>query len=217
MSSETYFEYGDEETDWLKSRDPILGAVIDKVGHIYRPVTPDLFSSLANCIVGQQISSKALDTVWGRICERFTPFNPEAIESASIEELQSCGISMRKATYIKEASRAVLDRTLNLSELGDMADEEVCTELCQIKGIGIWTAEMLMTFSLGRKNILSFNDLAIQRGLRMLYRHRKITPALFAKYKRRYAPYNTTAALYLWEISGSSNPKLKDPATPTKR
>jgi len=92
-------------------------------------------------------------------------------------------------------------------------DEEVCRELSALDGIGVWTAEMLMTFSMQRPDIISFGDLAIHRGLRMLYHHRKITRDLFDKYKRRYSPYATVASLYLWAIAGGAIPELRDRAS----
>ena len=196
-----YFKYGKKETEWLKSRDPVLGAAIDRIGPIRRVITPDLFTALIHSIVGQQISSKAQATVWGRIEERFKPLTPKTINSLSPEELQACGISMRKTQYIQGIAESVLDGSLNLAQLHDLSDEEVCKRLVQIKGIGIWTAEMLMIFSMQRKDILSWGDLAIQRGLRILYRHRKITPKLFDKYRKRYSPYATVASLYLWAIA----------------
>ena len=101
--------------------------------------------------------------------------------------------------------------SLDLTRLSAMPDNEICTCLSRHKGVGVWTAEMLMTFSMQRPDILSWDDLAIQRGLRMLYRHRKITPALFAKYKRRYSPYASVASLYLWAIAGGACPDLTDP------
>ena len=101
MPKSKYFKYGNKELEWLKSRDPVLGAAIDRIGHIHRAVNPDLFMALINSIIGQQISSKAQATVWKRIKERFEPLTPKTIDSASAEELQSCGISMRKAHYIK--------------------------------------------------------------------------------------------------------------------
>ncbi|MCF0247943.1 MAG: hypothetical protein HUJ86_04980, partial [Synergistes sp.] len=76
----------------------------------------------------------------------------------------------------------------------------------------VWTAEMLLIFSLGRRDVLSFGDLGIQRGLRMLYRHKEITPAIFDRYRKRYSPCGTLASLYLWEISGGALPGLTDPA-----
>jgi DNA-3-methyladenine glycosylase II len=205
---EPYFVYGKKEIDWLKSRDPILGAAIDEIGHIKRPLIPDIFMALVNAIVGQQISTKAQATIWNRMLKQFSPFAPETIGEVSAEQLQTCGISMRKAVYIKEIARSILDGNLNLSQVKKLSDNEVCKCLVQVKGIGLWTAEMLMIFSMQRPDIISWNDLAILRGMCILYHHRKITPKLFAKYKRRYSPYSTTASLYLWAIAGGSLKKL---------
>ena len=216
MPDTVYFEYGEKQTDYLKKRDPALGAAIDEIGHIYRPVTPDMFTALINSVVGQQISTKAQATVWARMKDRFSPITPENIGLVSVEELQSCGISFRKASYIKEIAETVLSGNLNLGELRKQSDEEVCKRLSMMKGIGVWTAEMLMTFSMQRPNIMSIDDLAIIRGLRMLYRHRKITPALFAKYKKRYSPHATVASLYLWAIAGGACPHLADHAPMTE-
>ena len=204
-TKETYFEYGGIEIEWLKSRDPVLGAAIDEIGHIYRPVIPDLFAAMVSSVVGQQISSKAHTTVWNRILERFNPLTPKTIGSAAPEELQTCGISMRKTLCIKEIAKSIVEGSLDPQQLHDLPDDEVCKKLTQIKGIGTWTAEMLMIFSMQRMDILSWGDLAIQRGMRILYRHRKITTKLFNKYKRRYSPYSSVASLYLWAIS------VKDP------
>ena len=196
-----YFKYGKKEIEWLKSRDPVLGAAIDRIGHIKREVIPDLFIALVNSITGQQISSRAHETIWNRMQERFIPFTPKTIFTVSTEEIKTCGISMRKAQYIKGIAESVMDGSLDLDNLKNMTDQEVCKALVQIKGVGIWTAEMLMIFSMQRKNILSWGDFAIQRGLRILYRHRKITPKLFEKYKQRYSPYASVASLYLWAVS----------------
>ena len=204
MSKEVYFKYGDKEIEYLKGKDKILGAAIDKIGYIKRKVTPDMFMALINSIVGQQISTKAQATIWGRVKERFAPITPKNILAATDEELQSCGLSFRKVSYIKAIAQEVADGSLNLEQLREQSDEEVCKRLVQIKGIGIWTAEMLMTFSLQRPNVMSIDDLAILRGLRILYHHRKITPVLFNKYKRRYSPYATVASLYLWAIAGGA-------------
>lgn len=217
MSNTFYFEYGEKEKSWLRSRDPVLAAAMDEIGHIRREITPDIFSALLNSIVGQQISTKAQATVWRRMREQFCPLTPENLMGISAESLQTCGISMRKAVYIKNITAAALDGSLDLERLPSMTDEEVCAHLVQLKGIGVWTAEMIMIFSMQRPDILSWDDLAIQRGLRMLYRHRQITPTLFARYKRRYSPHATTAALYLWAIAGGACANLKDCAPLKKR
>lgn len=217
LHSETqHFQYGEKEINWLKSKDAVLGEVIDKIGQISRVVIPDVFIALLKSIVGQQISTKAQATIWNRMLERYSPLTPAKIAEISVEELQAVGISMRKATYIKGMAASVLNGDLDLPNLHKLSDEDVCATLCQIKGIGIWTAEMVMTFSMQRMDIMSWGDLAIHRGLRMLYRHRKITPELFAKYKRRYSPYATVASLYLWAIAGGAIPELNDPAPKTE-
>lgn len=211
-----YFEYGDEETAYLAARDPRLAEVIEVVGHVYREVTPDLFAALVNCIVGQQISTKAQATIWGRVTDLLGEVTPEAVAACSDDELQRVGISFRKVSYIKGAAERVLSGEVDLDALAALPDDEVCRELSSLPGIGVWTAEMLMTFSMQRPNILSWGDLAIQRGLRMVHHHRRITPELFAKYRRRYAPYGSVASLYLWEVAGGAVPGMRDWA-PKKR
>ncbi len=212
MSRIHHIIYGAKEIEHLKSKDKKLGEAIERIGPIKRQAYPDLFPALVQSIVGQQISTKAQETIWGRMQERFQPFTPKVLSGLAVEELQSCGISMRKATYIHAMAHQIAEGNIDLDALPSMSDEEVCRELTKFKGIGPWTAEMLLTFSLQRPDIVSFGDLAIQRGMRMLYRHRKITPELFAKYKRRYSPYGTVASLYLWAIAGGAIPELTDPA-----
>lgn len=97
-----------------------------------------------------------------------------------------------------------------------MSDAEAIAALSSLKGIGKWTAEMILLFCLQRPDILSYDDLAIQRGLRMLYHHRKITRELFAKYQKRYSPCGSTAAIYLWAIAGGAIEGMKDYA-PSKK
>lgn len=96
-----------------------------------------------------------------------------------------------------------------------MPDEEVIRVLSSLKGIGVWTAEMILLFCMQRPDVLSYDDLAIQRGLRMLYHHRKIDRRLFEKYRRRYSPYGSVASLYLWAIAGGAIPGMRD-YTPAK-
>ncbi|MGV8962067.1 MAG: DNA-3-methyladenine glycosylase family protein [Candidatus Saccharimonadaceae bacterium] len=203
------FIYGEKEIEYLKKVDPKLGVIIDEIGPIERSVISDLFTALINSIVGQQISSKAMDTVWRRFEERFPKITPEALDKASLDEIQHCGMSMRKAIYIKGVASSVLSRELNMDELYTLSEEEVIDKLSALHGIGVWTAEMIMIFCMQRPNIMSWGDLAIHRGLRMLYRHEKIDKILFQQYKHRYSPYASIASLYLWAIAGGAT-DLKD-------
>ena len=204
------FNYGDVETAHLKKRDKALGAAIETIGPIQREIRPDLFYSLVRSIVGQQISSKAQATVWKRMTGGLVKITPQTILACTEAELQSYGISFKKASYIRGAAERAADGRLDIDTLHSKSDAEICEELVKIEGVGIWTAEMLMLFSMQRPDILSYGDLAILRGMRMLYRHRKITRQLFEKYRRRYSPYGSVASLYLWAIAGGAIEGMKD-------
>jgi len=128
------------------------------------------------------------------------------------EAIRDCGASGRKAQYILEAARQFAEGRLDPAALASLPDEAVCAQLQTLPGVGRWTAEMLLLFSLQRPDVLSFGDFGIRRGLRMLYRHRELTPALFQRYRRRFSPYGSTASLYLWAVAGGALPELTDPA-----
>ena len=207
-----YFEYGDAEIEYLKRKDKRLGEAIDAIGHIDREVDGDLFSSVVHHIVGQQISSAALKTVWTRLAAMLGAVNAETVRAASREETQACDTTFKKADYTKDFAGKVQSGEFDIDALRNMPDAEVAARLSALKGIGVWTAEMLMTFCLQRPDIVSYGDLAIQRGMRMLYHHRKIGRKLFDKYARRYSPYGTVASLYLWAIAGGAIPEMLDRA-----
>jgi len=207
------FDYGNAEIAHLKKRDKALGAAIDAIGPIQREIYTDLFSALVKSIVGQQISSKAQRTILGRMKDGLVEITPQAILACTEAQLQSYGISFKKASYIRGAAERVADGGLDIETLHSKSDVEVCKELTKIDGIGMWTAEMLLLFSMRRPDILSYGDLAILRGMRMLYRHKKITRHLFERYQKRYSPYGSVASLYLWAIAGGAIAGMKDRVT----
>ncbi|MGI6212677.1 MAG: DNA-3-methyladenine glycosylase family protein [Anaerovoracaceae bacterium] len=205
-----YFEYGESEIEYLKQRDAKLGAVIDAIGHVYRPVDPDLFSSVVHQIIGQQVSTKAQQTIWSRMRDGLGGIDPERIAAAGVDTIQSYGTTFLKAGYICDFARKVLDGSFDLNAVTKLPDDDAVRELTKLKGIGVWTAEMILLFCLQRPDIFSFDDLAILRGLRMVYHHRKVDRKLFEKYRRRYSPYGSVASLYLWEVSCGAIPGMKD-------
>lgn len=212
----SYFDYGDRETSYLKSRDARIGAVIDAVGHIDRAVDDDLFGSVVHHIVGQQISTKAQATVWQRMTDLLGEVNAESILASDVPTLQSVGMTFRKAEYIRDFAGKVQSGELDLDDVARMPDADAIEALSSLKGIGVWTAEMILLFCLQRPDVLSYGDLAIQRGLRMVYHHRRITPELFARYRRRFSPCGSVASLYLWAVAGGAIPGMRDYA-PKKR
>lgn len=206
-----YFQYDQEVVEHLK-KDRRLAWAMEEIGPVQREVDPDLYSALILQIISQQISTKGALTIWERLRQALGEINPDSVGRASEETIQKCGMSMRKVEYIKDCTRKVSDGSLDLKSLQQLPDEEVGRKLSELKGIGLWTAEMLMTFSMQRPDIMSWGDIAIHRGLRMLYRHRRITRELFDKYRRRYSPYASVACLYLWAIAGGACAGLTDPA-----
>lgn len=212
-----YFIYGDEEINYLKGKDRVFSEVIDKVGYIKREVDPDLFSSVIHHIIGQQISTKAQATIWRRMKDDFEEMTAENILEAGISKLQSFGMTFRKAEYISDFAEKVHNGTFDLQGITQKPDIEVIKELTGLKGIGVWTAEMILLFCLQRPNIFSFDDLAIQRGLRMVYHHRKIDRKLFEKYRRRFSPYCSVASLYFWAVAGGAIPEMRDYAPEKKK
>ena len=198
-----YFQYGKTETDYLKKKDARLGALIDQIGPIRRETDPDLFSAVVHHIVGQQISTKAQATIWNRMREAFGTVDAETVISAGSARLQACGISFRKAEYILDFARKVQNCAFDLEQVRHMSDADAISALSSLRGIGVWTAEMILLFCMERPNIFSFDDLAIQRGLRMVYHHIKIDRRLFEKYRRRFSPFCSVASLYLWAVASA--------------
>jgi len=199
-----YFQYGEKEVEHLKKVDKKLATIIDQVGMIERTVNPDLFSALVHTIVGQQISTKAHQTVWERIQRELGKVTPVAIDSLPLEKLQQFGITFKKAGYIKSVAQKIVTNEFNINSLHLMTDKEICAKLSELNGIGVWTAEMLMIFSMQRPNVLSYGDLAIHRGLRMVYNLQKIDREKFNTYWKRYTPYASVASLYLWAVAGGA-------------
>lgn len=205
-----YFEYGEAELSYLRKKDKRLCEVIDRIGHIDRAVDADLFSSVVHHIIGQQISTKAQATVWQRMQDALGQVNAETILAAGVPKLQSLGMTFRKAEYITDLAEKVHNGTFDPDAVEHMSDADAIRELSALKGIGVWTAEMILLFCLQRPDVFSFDDLAIQRGLRMVYHHKKIDRRLFEKYRRRFSPYCSVASLYFWAVAGGAIPEMKD-------
>jgi 3-methyladenine DNA glycosylase/8-oxoguanine DNA glycosylase len=196
-----YYKYGKKETDYLKETDYKLGKEIDRIGIVKREVNPDIFDSLIASIISQQISTKAAFTVKNRLIEQVGRITPETISKQDIENIQLCGMTMRKAKYIKNIAKAAVNKRINLDNLNLLSDKEIINELVKLEGVGEWTAEMLLIHSFERPDVLSYKDLGIRRGLKKLYSLEDISKEEFEVYRKKYSPYNTVASLYLWKIS----------------
>lgn len=193
-----YFKYGEKELNYLKRKDKKLAYVIDKIGFVERNIEPDIFVCIVKNIVGQQISNKALDTIWNRFIDRIGTVTPENIYNS---DLDGIGVSAKKVVWIKEFSRKILENEFDIDALYEKSDSDAIKELCTLDGIGKWTAEMVLIFSMNRMDILSYGDFGIKNGMKILYDKKEITKDVFEKYKKRYSPYGSVASIYLWEVS----------------
>ena len=205
-----FFQYDETATDYLKRKDKRLGAVIDALGHIDRTVDTDLFAAVVHHIIGQQISTKAQETLWRRMQDGLGEVTAETLLAAGRDRIQSFGTTFKKADYILAFAQRVHDGTFDIAAVEQMTDEDAIAALVSLPGIGVWTAEMLLLFCLQRPDILSYGDLAILRGMRMVYHHRKIGKKKFEMYHRRLSPYGSVASLYFWAVAGGAIPGMKD-------
>ena len=202
------FAYGETEVAYLRRKDKRLCAVIDRIGHIDRAVDTDLFSAVVHHIIGQQISTKAQATIWERMQNALGKIDAETVLAAGVPRSQGLGMTFRKAEYITDFAEKVHTGAFDLDAVAHMSDEDAIRALSGLKGIGVWTAEMILLFCLQRPDVFSFDDLAIRRGLCMIYHHREIDRERFEKYRRRFSPYGSVASLYLWAVAGGAIPEM---------
>jgi DNA-3-methyladenine glycosylase II len=190
----------------LMKQDPKLGALMKVLGPIHpdrdrRASRPDPYATLAQAICGQQLSTKAAATIWGRIEELFgggVP-TPEQVIDADPQALRDAGLSWSKVSYFRDLAEHVRDGELDLERLPELSDEEVIEELTEIKGIGRWTAEMFLIFHLGRPDVISTGDLGIRKAAQLAHELDEMpTPAELDEIGEAWRPHRTLACLYLW-------------------
>jgi 3-methyladenine DNA glycosylase/8-oxoguanine DNA glycosylase len=196
------FRYGQTEIDHLKRRDRKLGAAIDMIGAIEREVRPDPFEALIMSIVAQQISNKAANAIRWRLRALLGRITPDRVAETDVSDMQKCGLSARKAEYMKGIACAAIKGEVDFSRFDEMADEEIIDRLSSLRGIGVWTAEMLLLFCLCRPDVVSWGDQGIKRGMMKLYGLKDLKREQFERYRKRYSPYGSVASLYLWALAG---------------
>ncbi len=187
----------------LRTADPVMKAMIDAVGPYTLRFDGDRFGMLVRSIVSQQISVGAARTIRNRLIDLAGPsgLTAENLAQFSLEELRSVGLSRQKASYVADLAAKVNDGTVELRQIGRLADEAVIESLTQVRGIGRWTAQMFLIFSLGRPDVFPHDDLGIRTAIRVHYGledlpDKQTSHAIAAPWR----PYASVASWYCWRM-----------------
>jgi DNA-3-methyladenine glycosylase II len=187
----------------LRTVDPALGAVIDRVGpyKLVPRAEGTHFDHVVRSIVGQQLSGRAAQTIYGRVLGLKKGGRPTPKDFLKFPDatLRAAGLSGRKVEYVKELARRTHDGSLPILKIHEMDDDAVIETLVSVRGIGPWTAQMVLMFRLGRPDVFPELDLGVQKAVQKLRRMRKLpTPKQMTRIGQTYSPYRTYAAWYLW-------------------
>ena len=184
----------------LKKSDPVMRGIIERVGAYRMEFGPPEFHSLAEAIVYQQLNGKAAVTIFKRFAEMAgEPLTPQGVLKLTDAQMRSVGLSKQKSAYLKDLASKTAAGVLNFASLPGLPDEEVIKHLTQVKGIGVWTAQMFLMFTLKREDVLPTGDYGVQAAIKQHYRKRKMPkPEVMEKIARPWAPYRSVACWYLW-------------------
>lgn len=198
------------EAEKVLKKDKHLGLLIEKYGRckIIKHPQSKYFESIVRDIIGQQLSVKAASTIYARLKEALGAVSPTNIVKSKYENLRNLGLSSAKASYVRDLSESVLDQRLRLNKLDKMSDDAVKSELIKVKGIGKWTAEMFLMFTLARPDIFPIDDLGLRNGFKKVIGD--YTNARMEKYAKRWSPYRTVASWYLWQSLENEPVKVGD-------
>ena len=193
--------YGQKEMDYLAGKDPVMAKLIAHYGHFKRGVEQTVFSSLITHIVSQMLSNKVGAVLNGRLHALVGAYTPEGILRQTPAAIKGIGISRRKADYIVGLARGTADGRYDFDGLEGMTDAEVVAYLCQIPGVGKWTAEMIAEFTLGRLDIFSYGDAALRGGMVKAHGFKTLSKLRFERYRKKYTPYCSVASLYYYAVN----------------
>ena len=206
---------GDKKT-WLKAMrhlkrcDNVMDGIIDGRGYIKIQIHDNYYGALIRSIIAQQISGSAAVSITNRLRAVFGGGfpTPEEFLSTNKRKISAAGVSPQKFSYIKDLSRRIVDGKVELRKFNSLPNERIIDELDKVKGIGRWTAEMFMMFSLGRTDILPMDDYGIRKAIKRKYGLKELPDKKkLALFEKRWRPYNSIASIYLWEDEGVKEPR----------
>lgn len=194
------YDLDNEKVQYLLSTDKTLSRLIRYIKTSELIIEKDGFKCLVKYIIGQQISDKARETIWQRVCTVYGNLSPEKVLIIKDEELKQVGLSERKVMYIKTLATAIINGDINFNEFNELTNEEIINRLTTLKGIGQWTAEMYLIFSLGRENVFSKGDGTIKRTIQWMYNLETLpSSASLTRYFNNWTQYATIVSSYLWK------------------
>lgn len=183
----------------LATADPVMAALISRYPDAILGDRGDPFQTLARAIVGQQISVKSADSIWMRFADFVQRIQPEHIATLELDTLAACGLSRRKAEYLRDLAGHFVDGRVEPARWKGLDDEAVIAELTDVRGIGRWTSEMFLIFSLRRPDVWPLDDIGLQKAVALHYlAGERPTPSLLRQHGARHAPWRTVATWYLW-------------------
>jgi DNA-3-methyladenine glycosylase II len=192
-------EYWDQAKRALARADPVMGTIIRAHPKVFLAKRGEPFMTLARAIVGQQISVKAAQSVWDKVCACVGEVTPQSVLAKERPVLRACGLSDRKTEYIADLAQHFADGKIHVDRWPEMSDEEIIAELVEVRGIGRWTAEMFLIFNLLRPDVFPLDDLGLQKGIRVSYfKNRAVSLARMKKLGESWRPWRSVATWYLW-------------------
>ena len=192
-------EYWDRAKRALARKDPVMAAIIKRHPKVFMVRRGEAFMTLARAICGQQISVKAAQSVWNRVCDCVGDITPDNVLRRKRPQLRACGLSDRKTEYIADLAQHFVDGKIHEERWPEMDDEAIIAELTDVRGIGRWTAEMFLMFNLLRPDVFPLDDLGLQKGIRVGYfKGRKVSMRTLKRLGETWRPWRTVASWYLW-------------------
>lgn len=191
-----------EIISYLKKRDKIFCDLEKKYGLIEHELHSDLFVSVIFNIVGQMLSNAVANKIYIRLLELCDgELSATKINQLDREDMRNCGMAYSKVNYIKEFALKYSQGEYDFSKLSDLDNESAINYFRTIKGVGKWTAEMLVLFSLGREDIFSYDDVALRNGIIKAHGYKTLSKKRFEMLRKRYSPYCSYASLYYYKVN----------------
>jgi DNA-3-methyladenine glycosylase II len=198
MKKITYHHESKEIQELIK-KDQQLAPLFERKSHIDVHINDDYFVSLVGTITAQQLSSKVAQIIYNRLenlCQQ--DITAQKIIEFSEEELRAIGLSFQKIKYLKSLAEHMLSNKVSFDHINEMTNDEIIEMLTQIKGIGVWSAQMFLMFSLGREDVFSVLDLGLRNAVKRLYQNENLTHQDIEKLSENWSPYRSIVSHYLW-------------------